>query len=181
MARKLVALSLLFVSTVPAAAQDMPLSQILIDGEGWRKVSEPGKKPQRFPAVLAGTRGPQEEPPTCYLVSGGTLYAGYENAPALVTFVLDGDRTPRHPEPYAPLRRKRGEKGIRVAALEADRDGRVYAATQLGIQVFDPIGRLCGVLHAPKDIDLMLFEGDELTVWVGDTKYARKLRTRGVE
>ena len=26
------------------------------------------------------------------------------------------------------------------------RDGRIYAATEIGVQVFDPTGRLCGVL-----------------------------------
>lgn len=80
-----------------ASAQDMPLSQILIDGEGWKKA------------------------------------------------------------------------------------GRIYAAPPLGIQVFDPTGRLCGVITAPPGrVELLGFEGDRLTAWVGDTKYARKLKTTGV-
>jgi hypothetical protein len=50
------------------------------------------------------------------------------------------------------------------------------------VQVFDPTGRLCGVLApaAPGKVDHMAFEGDRLAVWIGETKYERKLNTAGV-
>ena len=53
----------------------------------------------------------------------------------------------------------------------------------IGVQVFDPTGRLCGVLTpaAPGRPEHLAFEGDRLTLWVGDTKYARKLNTRGAK
>lgn len=62
-----------------------------------------------------------------------------------------------------------------------DNDGRIYAATPLGVQVFDPTGRLCGVMAAPAAglMHSLAFEGDQLVAWVGDVKYARKLRTAG--
>ena len=81
---------------------------------------------------------------------------------------------------YCPLRIKRGETAGGCTALCEDKEGRIYAATPIGIQVFDPTGRLCGVTTAPAGrADFMTFEGDQLTLWIGDTKYARKLNTQG--
>ena len=37
-----------------------------------------------------------------------------------------------------------------MSGIALDRDGRIYAATSVGVQVFDPTGRLCGVLPLPK-------------------------------
>ena len=69
-----------------------------------------------------------------------------------------------------------------ASGLTTDKDGRIYAATSVGIQVFDPTGRLCGVITAPgPGAEHLRFEGDQLTAWVGETKYARKLKTTGVK
>jgi len=59
-----------------------------------------------------------------------------------------------------------------------DAQGRIYAGTTLGIQVFDPTGRLCGVLALPAEgePEHLGWEGeskDRLVVWIGDKKYAR--------
>ena len=69
-----------------------------------------------------------------------------------------------------------------MTSLASDRDGRIYAATDIGVQVFDPSGRICGILTpaAPGKPEDLRFEGDTLTLWIGDTKYARKLRTQGL-
>lgn len=83
---------------------------------------------------------------------------------------------------YCPLRIRRGDRTGGCTALCVDRDGRVYAATPLGVQVFDPTGRLCGVTAAPQGrVEYMDFEGDKLTLWIGDTKHMRKLNTRAPE
>jgi gluconolactonase len=83
--------------------------------------------------------------------------------------------------PYCPLRLTHKKGGIAVTGLITDHDGRIYAATELGVQVFDPTGRLCGVLTpaARGRPDHMAFEGDHLTMWIGNTKYTRKLNTLG--
>lgn len=70
-----------------------------------------------------------------------------------------------------------------MTSLATDKDGRVYAAADIGVQVFDPTGRLCGVLTpaALGKPEQLAFEGDTLTVWIGDAKYERKLNTRGAK
>jgi hypothetical protein len=166
--RCLFALAILAFASAPALAQDMPLSQILIDGEGWKKVAEPGG---RGPGRMVATHSP----------GGSTVFRWTPESGRFLEAKQAG--TPQPFAAYAPLRTKRGEKGITVTGLATDRDGRIYAATDIGVQVFDPTGRLCGVLTpaAPGRPENLAFEGDALTLWVGDAKYARKLRTAGAK
>ena len=86
-------------------------------------------------------------------------------------------------EPYCPLRLKTGQDSLAVYGLVLDDAGRIYAATEEGIQVFDPTGRLCGVLLLPKrGIPLYVdWEGDTLTVWIDDVKYAKKMNAKGIK
>ncbi|MEI6239224.1 MAG: alpha/beta hydrolase-fold protein [Planctomycetia bacterium] len=65
--------------------------------------------------------------------------------------------------------------------MAVDRAGRWYVTSALGVQVFDPAGRLCGVIRKPR-VDKPLTscvvagpKGDELYVTNGDAIYRRKL------
>ena len=61
-------------------------------------------------------------------------------------------------------------------------NGRIYAATEIGIQVFDPSGRLCGVMAAPPGrLEFLHFQDDRLEGWIDDTTYTRKLNTTGAK
>ena len=172
MARFLIAVVLALAASSSAVAQDMPLSQLLLDGEGWKKVDAPGAKPKP-PA-----------PRSAYSPDGQTRFFA---VPIPRRFV---DAAPKQADggygpfkPYAPLRTRRGEQTIEVTGLATDADGRIYAATDIGVQVFDPTGRLCGVLTpaAKGAPEAMAFEGDTLTLWIGETKYARKLNASGTK
>jgi hypothetical protein len=217
MKRFLTAAALVLAAPVPVLAQDMPLSQILIDGEGWKKVEGKSEKPKEVKIENVDRekerKGPYDitfpsgkkfrvealpnifwrhgdawlalkhVPPAAALLTpdGGTLYVGGEEHIALYAYRVDKDGKATARAGYARLRLPQvGPVG--VTALSTDKDGRIYAATELGIQVFDPTGRLCGVMTAPEgEADLMIFEGDRLTLWIGDTKYARKLNTQGAK
>jgi hypothetical protein len=192
MARILSFLALFFLASSPAVAQDMPLSQILIDGEGWKKAEGKPEKPKDVHAMqstvelrgsggwMLGTVSPD----------GRTVYK-WQTGDRMI-FAGQKLRDPKPLEiaanlaPYCPLRPTPG-KPLDVTGMTVDRDGRIYAVTYAGIQVFDPTGRLCGVMDAPPQGDwlwagvLPQFEGDKLTLWVGDTKYERKLKTAGVK
>jgi hypothetical protein len=195
----------------------MPLSQILIGGEGWKKVE--GKEKPKGVKVVAGITMALYTSYTVVLPSGKGYGVGslpgvpdpktgeaWYDAPTAAVLTLGGDTLyvgggkQRHlwaypippegetswrsrPAPYAPLRVKRGEFTIAVTSLATDADGRIYAATEIGVQVFDPTGRLCGVLTpaAEGKPEHLSFEGDLLTHWIGDTKYARKLNATGAK
>lgn len=89
--------SLLTLAPV-SRAQDMPLSQILIDGGGWKKAG-PEMPPHPLPGVLTGTITPEGNRPTAYHVTadGTTLYVGYPESRAVVAFTLLRPGLPKFP------------------------------------------------------------------------------------
>ena len=170
MNRFLIASVLALAASSPALAQDMPLSQILISGEGWQKVNAPSAHLNRDRTTLSADRA------TVFIAVAGERFLWAAPATAEGKPATAG-------APYAPLRLARGEKAIEVTGLATDRDGRIYAATALGVQVFDPTGRPCGVLTpaaegAPAGL---AFEGDKLTHWIKGEKYVRRLNTSGAK
>jgi enterochelin esterase family protein len=160
----------------------MPLAQILVPGEGWKKVEGATK-----PKATGDTPTPGGDAPwksaTVRSADGNTVYVGFSKGTFLHAHALTKDGALDQGHPYAPLRLRTGAKDIAVHGLAADRDGRIYAVTEIGVQVFDPTGRMCGVLTpaAAGVPEALAFEGDQLTLWVGDTKYTRTLRTAGAK
>jgi SMP-30/Gluconolactonase/LRE-like region len=222
MTRTLLA-AVLLLGLVPfARAQDMPLSQILIDGEGWKKVEGKAEKPEVYTGAVRKTgRGnesfiaevivreshtiavrhnpgqKQNSPLTwifplpdalkepsalAFFPDGATLLVGDTGGKYIWAFSIGRGRTTGG-EAYCPLRLPPSKNGTDVTSLVIDTDGRIYAATEIGVQVFDPTGRLCGVLTpaAPGKPKFMAFEGDQLTLWIENTKYTRKLNTTGAK
>jgi sugar lactone lactonase YvrE len=86
-------------------------------------------------------------------------------------------------ECYYPLRVRPGETSG-AAGMTMDSAGRLYVATREGVQVFDPTGRLSGVLAKPDAGELIgvAFGGEDLqTLFVatGSKLYARMVLARG--
>jgi sugar lactone lactonase YvrE len=165
---RVLSLAVVLLASAVGRAQDMPLSQILIDGEGWKKAA--AAPPPAIAHVT--TRSPD----------GSTTLTWRPECEGFV-YACQTKAGPESPfSPYCPLRVKRGEKPL-VTALTTDKDGRIYAATPLGVQVFDPTGRLCGVLTPTEtgSVEALAFAGSELVAWVGDVRYTRKLKTTGVK
>ena len=81
--------------------------------------------------------------------------------------------------------RTRFREASRVAGLSMDSAGRLYAATREGVQVFDPTGRMSGVLLQPgaSAATAVVFGGeslDRLYMACGGQVYVRKTLARGV-
>jgi enterochelin esterase family protein len=90
--------------------------------------------------------------------NGGTLVTGLNKGRHLLALRLKSDGSVDAPERYAPLRVRQirpGDAKVReteasqVTALARDDADRIYAATKEGVQIFDPTGRMCGVLLSP--------------------------------
>lgn len=84
-----------------------------------------------------------------------------------------GEFKSNEPPPYDPVSRGDG--------MAVDKSGRYYVTSALGVQVFDPTGRLCGVLPKPKQAQLTSCtlagpNHEYLYITNGDTVYRRKLR-----
>jgi gluconolactonase len=86
---------------------------------------------------------------------------------------------------YYSLQVKPGDKGCGVTAMVMDAGNLLYAATPLGVQVFDPTGRLCGVILPPSKEEMTAItiggkDADTLFVAAGDKIYSRKIQGKAV-
>jgi sugar lactone lactonase YvrE len=116
---------------------------------------------------------------------GGTLVVADAGDKYMYAYRLlkNGDLDAR--EPYYPFR-VRPKQPSDNAGLTLDAAGRAYATSREGVQVFDPTGRLSGVLVAPERAALggVAFGGadlDRLYVACGRKVYVRKTLAKGVK
>ncbi len=115
----------------------------------------------------------------------GTLVVGDAAGKRLYAFRVGRDGGLDAKEGYYTLRTAPGQASG-VAALTIDSDRRLYAATREGVQVFDPTGRLCGVLlkPLPEPVTAVAFGGaerDRLYIACGDKLFVRKTKARGFQ
>jgi enterochelin esterase family protein len=110
-----------------------------------------------------------------------TLFAGSADGRSVFTFRIEqnGDITAKD-RYVAPRKPPAGVTGS-VPGMTLDKANRIYAATSLGVQVFDPTGRLCGVLlqpDFPSFASSIAFAGSDkstLHALVGQNLYTRKI------
>ena len=114
-----------------------------------------------------------------------TLVVGDTRGKHLWTFRVEADGSLAHKQPYYTMRMLPGRKGSGADGMTVDAAGRLYVATYAGLQVFDPTGRLSGVILRPQNrfLSNVVFAGtglDTMYVTCSDKVYRRKTRTRGV-
>jgi sugar lactone lactonase YvrE len=120
----------------------------------------------------------------------GTLVVTDSDADHLWTFRVETDGSLRFKERYYhPLvllsgRNQPGRLQPGSDGMTMDDAGRLYVATHAGVQMFDPTGRLGGVIAKPQNrfLSNVVFGGagfDELYATCSDKVYKRKLKTKG--
>lgn len=118
---------------------------------------------------------------------GGTLVVGDSDDRHLWAFRITKDGSLCNGEPYYTLRLRQNEEKSGVTDLAADPVGRIYAATPLGVQVFDTTGRLSGVLTKPGNGSLShvrVFANRNppiLSVICGGNRFDRPLKASGMK
>jgi hypothetical protein len=145
--------------TTRARAQDLPLRDILLDGQGWvARLGTPFAEPRpqtrgtpdmRFDGSVFGWDGPRTRVATARTRDGATLLGVNETDPWVYAVPCADGIPTKAGSKYAPLRLPRGETKSGAGTIVLDTVGRIYVATTVGVQVFDPTGRLCGVMHPP--------------------------------
>ncbi len=184
MPRPLFALALLTLLPAASRGQDIPLFDVLIDGEGWKKQVDDGKTRAATLAVF-GSNQVGDDAPSGFERSpdGGTMYMSYSRKAAVWAYRVEKDRTPTAAAPYCPLRLKPGQTHLAVTGLAVDPAGRLYAATADGVQFFDPTGRFSGMIALPPGgtPTQLQFEGSTLVARTGGTTWTRKLRGTGAK
>lgn len=115
----------------------------------------------------------------------GTLFVGDEVEPVLWAFRVQADGALTHRDRYCrPLRMPDQAKETGTLGMTVDKAGRIYAATAAGLQMFDPTGRLGGVIASPEPLPLrsVVFGGADyswLYVACGTKVYKRKTKSPG--
>ncbi|HUR57227.1 MAG TPA: SMP-30/gluconolactonase/LRE family protein [Opitutaceae bacterium] len=128
----------------------------------------------------------------------GTLAVSEHAGQHVYTFRINPDGTLDGKGPYMTMRRPIDPKGEFKSGelppylpraggdgMTSDTLGRYYVTTALGVQVFDPTGRLCGVVDKPlpdKNLTSCVLAGpqrDLLYVTSGDKIFRRKVQATG--
>ncbi len=115
----------------------------------------------------------------------GTLVVADTLTPYLWTFRVEADGGLKFKEAYYMLQMLPGRSDSGADGMTVDIVGRLYVCTHAGLQVFDPTGRLCGVILKPQPAFLsnVVLAGpkrDTLYVTSTDKLYRRKTQASGV-
>jgi hypothetical protein len=183
----------------------MPLHEILRPGETWQPHAGPmPARPVGGYSVVKNSREivsdwadsatvkhPMKQPTACAVTLGGsTLLIADATDRHVWAFRIEKDGSLGPGDRYIRLRVKGDDRRKKTAmpetyradpsALTVDAANRTYVATNLGIQVFDPTGRLCGVFTAPPGrVTELAFASDRLYAAVGDRLYVRRMLAEG--
>jgi gluconolactonase len=99
---------------------------------------------------------------------------------------LEADGSLQFKEPYMTARTSPGKAdNVSLDGMTTDTLGRYYVTTALGVQMFDPTGRISGVIPRPQNKSLVsvVFSGPDLHymyVACGDKIYRRKTQAQGI-
>ncbi len=111
------------------------------------------------------------------------LYAADYRSHWVYSYVIQPDGTLAHPQRYYHLHSRDEDDESFADGLKVDRDGNLYVATRLGIQICDQAGRVNAIIPTPNGrITNLVFGGenfDTLYASCNDKVYKRKLKVRG--
>ncbi len=128
----------------------------------------------------------------------GTLAVSDSRGRNVWTFRIEADGSLSAKAPYMTLRTEVDPKATspdgrtpvyqtvsRGDGMSCDAQGRWYVSSAMGVQVFDPTGRECGLLPKPSDkgmtsVNIGGPNGEYLYVTCADTIFRRKVNARGL-
>lgn len=115
----------------------------------------------------------------------GTLAVSEHGGKHVWVFRIEADGTLSNPEPYMTMRTPASDPEVAKGdGMTTDVHGRYYVTSAEGIQVFDPTGRMSGVIAKPEEAPVVsvAFAGPEhryLYVANGGKIFRRKTLTQG--
>lgn len=147
----------------------------LFSGNVW--LLKPGQKKQLVDSLLDGPSGVTLSPDQTL------LYVSESRTRWVYSYQIAPDGTLKNKQRYYWLHLADESGGSGAGPMCVDRDGRLYVATDLGIQVCDQAGRVNCILPLPGGrVTSVTFggeNGDTLYATSGGVVYARKLGVKG--
>lgn len=116
----------------------------------------------------------------------GTLAVSDYGGKYVWTFRIEKDGSLSYPQNYMMMRTPHSNPEVAKGdGMATDADGRYYVTSAEGLQMYDPTGRMGGVIAKPQNAGLVsaTFAGPGLSylyVACGDKIYRRKTKTKGV-
>lgn len=170
-------------------ANPTAVATIRADGHAYRLESrgrglshrQPSGGDRRIP--LTGFEAPSA---LCLSPDQTLLYVADRQRQLITSFQVGRDGAPTLEQPYFHLHLPDDAAGSGVGGLCVDTAGRLYAATPMGVQVFDQAGRVNGIIQPPRRIGTvggLTFGGparNELYLLADGRVWRRTLQTRGV-
>jgi gluconolactonase len=113
------------------------------------------------------------------------LYVADSRSHWVYSYQIQSDGTLKHKQKYFHLHTPDTADDSGADGLRVDRDGRLYVATRLGLQVCDQAGRVNCIIPTPNGkVSNLTFGGanfDTLFATCGDRVYKRKVKVQGVD
>ncbi len=167
-------------------------NDLVVTAAGSVYVTEPGwdgRSPSRIHHISAGgsdtivDTGLKFSNGICLSPDQSLLYVADSRSHWVYSYCIQSDGTLAHKQRYFHLHVPDTADDSGVDGLRVDRDGRLWAATRMGLQVCDQAGRVNCIIPTPNGkVSNLCFGGpnfDELLVTCGDKVYVRKLKVRG--
>lgn len=183
-------------------AEDVQPNDLIVSQKGHIYITETGKKQVTFINAKTGEKRAADvgiTAPNGITLSPdqGTLAVSDYRGQFTWVFRVEADGSLTAKEPYMTMRLPIDPKGewkfnenppknasSAGDGMTSDSTGRYYVTSALGVQVFDPTGRMCGVLPNPntKGMTSVALAGDRLEwlyIGCGDKIYRRKVQATG--
>ena len=113
------------------------------------------------------------------------LYVADSRSHWVYSYQIQPDGSLQYKQRYYWLHESDATDGSLAGGMRVDRDGRLYVATLLGIQVCDQAGRVNAIIPTPNGrVSNLTFGGesfDALFATCGDKVYKRKLKVKGAQ
>ena len=158
----------LYVTNPPAGGSNEPSKIWLIKPDGRKQVVDTGLK---FANGIA--LSPDQT----------LLYVADYRSHWVYSYAIQPDGTLAHKQRYFHLHSRDEDDESFADGLKVDRDGNLYVATRLGIQICDQAGRVNAIIPTPNGrITNLVFGGenfDTLYASCNDKVFKRKLKVRG--
>ncbi len=199
--RELISIDVM-TSKIRVIAKDVRPNDLVVTHKGYLYFTETPKKQVTFVntktgvtmAADVGITGPNG---ICLSPDQGTLAVSDFRGKHCWAFRVESNGALNHKQPYMTMRLKpnpNAERGIlpkfnsscRGDGMITDAFGRYYVTTELGVQYFDPTGRISGVIPGPpgiKGMTSVTFAGPKLNfmyITCFDKIYRMKTKTQGV-
>ncbi|WP_426293615.1 SMP-30/gluconolactonase/LRE family protein [Dyadobacter endophyticus] len=165
-------------------SQNAFLSALLVPGEEWTEAAD------AFP--IKGKPTPSSENSLKTLKAVGAalspdqtlVYTVDSTSHWVYSYQIQSNRKLAYRQRFGWLHVSDTENKAGASGIVCDRDGRIYVATNLGVQVLDQTGRVNAILPLPNGNPTKLTFGgsnfDVLYVKVNGKSYGRRLKTRGI-